>query len=166
MNMSPRIPLFFGRRPFVNGQFGSGGFTLLELVLVLFVLGALAAALAPSVRDIVERSRREAEARSLDELANTINASFENTDLTNLNVAALPGTIAATDSPTVFSASTTNSSSMIGAEPFSRESSRPARQPVTASSRDTRSVKSTLSGLPYFMRSMVRVEPRPRKPMP
>lgn len=107
MNMSPRIPLLCGRRSCLNGQCGSGGFTLLELVLVLFVLGALAAALAPSVRDIVERSRREAEARSLDELANTINASFENTDLTNLNVAALPGTTAGTDSTTVFSASTT-----------------------------------------------------------
>ena len=83
------------------------GFSLLEIVLVLFVLGALAAALTPSVRDIIERSRREAEARTLDELAATITASFENTDLTNLNIAALPGTIAATDSPTLFSASTT-----------------------------------------------------------
>lgn len=83
------------------------GFSLLEIVLVLFVLAALAAVLTPSVRDIIERSRREAEARSLDELANTINASFENTDLTNLNVAAMPGTIAATDTPTLFSASTT-----------------------------------------------------------
>ena len=63
MNMSPRIPLLCGRRSCLNGHGGSGGFTLLELVLVLFVLGALAAALAPSVRDIVERSRREAEAR-------------------------------------------------------------------------------------------------------
>ena len=107
MTMIPRIPLLCGRRSCLNEHGGPGGFTLLELVLVLFVLGALAAALAPSVRDIVERSRREAEARSLDELASTINASFENNDLTNLNVAALPGTIAATDSPTVFSASTT-----------------------------------------------------------
>lgn len=85
----------------------SRGFSLLEIVLVLFVLGALAAALTPSVRDLIESRRREAEARSLDELAGTITASFENTDLTNLNVAALPGTIAATDSPTVFPASTT-----------------------------------------------------------
>jgi hypothetical protein len=58
------------------------------------------------VRDIIERSRREAEGRALEELAGTITASFENTDLTNLNVAALPGTIAAADSPTLFSAST------------------------------------------------------------
>lgn len=83
------------------------GFSLLEIVLVLFVLGALAAVLTPSVRDIIEKSRRESEARSLDDLAATIMASFENTDLTNLNVAALPGSIAATDSPTVFPASTT-----------------------------------------------------------
>jgi len=83
------------------------GFSLLEIVLVLFVLAALAAALTPSVRDIIEKSRRETEARSLDDLAATITASFENTDLTNLNVAALPGSIAATDTPTVFAASTT-----------------------------------------------------------
>ncbi|MBP8273006.1 MAG: prepilin-type N-terminal cleavage/methylation domain-containing protein [Acidobacteria bacterium] len=83
------------------------GFSLLEIVLVLFVLGALAAVLTPSVREIIERSRREIEVRALDDLAATVAASFENTDLTNLNVAALPGSIAATDAPTVFSASTT-----------------------------------------------------------
>ncbi len=86
---------------------GTHGFSLLEIVLVLFVLGALAAVLTPSVRDIIERSRRETEARALDDLAATVTASFENTDLTNLNLAALPGSIAATDSPTAFSASTT-----------------------------------------------------------
>lgn len=59
------------------------GFSLLEIVLVLFVLGALAALLTPSVRDIIERSRHEAESRTLDELAATITASFDNTDLTN-----------------------------------------------------------------------------------
>ncbi|WP_443018960.1 type II secretion system protein, partial [Sphingomonas sp.] len=32
------------------------GFSLLEIVLVLFVLGALAAVLTPSVREIIERS--------------------------------------------------------------------------------------------------------------
>jgi type II secretory pathway pseudopilin PulG len=93
----------FAHRPRRN----SGGFSLLEIVLVLFVLGALAAVLTPSARDIIERSRRENEARVLDDLAVTVTASFENTDLTNLNLAALPGSIAATDSPTVFSASTT-----------------------------------------------------------
>lgn len=82
------------------------GFSLLELVLVLFVLGTLATLLTPSVRDIIERSRRDAEARALDDLAVTVNASFENTDLTLLNVAALPGTIAATDQPTIFSTAT------------------------------------------------------------
>jgi type II secretory pathway pseudopilin PulG len=85
----------------------TGAFTLLEVVLVLFVLGALAAVLAPSVRDIIENSRREAEGRVLEELAGTIAASFESTDLGNLNVAALPGTTGADDSPTLFSASTT-----------------------------------------------------------
>ncbi|MEO5958435.1 MAG: type II secretion system protein [Opitutaceae bacterium] len=83
------------------------GFSLLEIVLVLFVLAALAAVLTPSVRDIIERSRREAEARAIEELANTVTASFENTDLTNLNVAALPGSIAPADFPTEFSISTT-----------------------------------------------------------
>ena len=83
----------FAHRPRRN----SGGFSLLEIVLVLFVLGALAAVLTPSVRDIIERSRRETEARALDDLAATVTASFENTDLTNLNLAALPGAIAPTD---------------------------------------------------------------------
>ncbi len=62
--------------------------------------------LAPSVRDIVERGRRETEGRVLEELAGTIAASFEHTDLGGLNVAALPGTIGAADTPTVFSTST------------------------------------------------------------
>lgn len=107
MKMITRAQLLCGRRSSRNGLRGTGGFTLLEIVLVLFVLGILAAALAPSVRDIVERGRREAEARTLDDLAGTINASFENTDLNNLNLAAMPGAIAVTDSPTLFSASTT-----------------------------------------------------------
>ncbi len=105
--MITRAQILCGRRSSRQSPGGIGGFTLLELVIVLFVLGALAAALAPSVRDVVERSRRDAEVRSLDELAGTITASFEQTDLTNLNVAAMSGTIAATDSPTLFSASTT-----------------------------------------------------------
>lgn len=82
------------------------GFSLLELVLVLFVLGALAAVLTPSVRDTIERSRRDAEARALDQLSTTITASFENTDLTKLNIAALPGSIPSTESPTLFSSAT------------------------------------------------------------
>ena len=81
-------------------------FSLLEIVLVLFVLGIVAAALAPAMRDVVEKARREAEAKSLEELANTITASFENSDLTNLNLAALPGTIGPGDTATVFSTST------------------------------------------------------------
>jgi prepilin-type N-terminal cleavage/methylation domain-containing protein len=83
------------------------GFTLLEIVLVLFVFGLLAAAMAPSVRDIVEKGRREAEVRALDEIANTISSSFENSDLTNLNIAALPGTIGSGDTATGFSTSIT-----------------------------------------------------------
>ncbi len=82
------------------------GFSLLEIVLVLFVLGALAAALTPSIRDSIEKARREAESRTLDEVANVITASFDSTDLSNLNVAALPGYIGATDTSTVFSTST------------------------------------------------------------
>ncbi len=83
------------------------GFSLLEVVLVLFILGVLSAALAPSVREIVERGQRDAEGKSLDELTAGITASFEQTDLTNLNVAALPGTIGPGDTATNFSTSTT-----------------------------------------------------------
>jgi type II secretory pathway pseudopilin PulG len=85
----------------------SRAFSLLELVLVLFVLSTLAAVLVPSVRDIILRGRREAESRTVEELASTITASFEATDLTNLNVAALPGTIGPGDTATIFSTSTT-----------------------------------------------------------
>jgi prepilin-type N-terminal cleavage/methylation domain-containing protein len=106
--MSARTPIPLGaprsRRP---RHRGGQGFTLLELVLVLFIVGVLAAALAPSVRDVVDQGRRAAEVRSIEELAGTINASFESTDLTSLNVAAMPGAIGASDSPTVFSAATT-----------------------------------------------------------
>ena len=77
-------------------------------MLVLFVLAVLAATLTPSVRDIIEKGRRDAEVRTLEEIAAVITQSFENTDLTNLNLAALLGSIAATDAPTVFSASTTD----------------------------------------------------------
>ena len=51
---------------------------------------------------------------------------------------------------------------MMGAGPFSRASSSAASQPATAISRDTSSVNFTDSGLPYFMPSSVKVEPRPR----
>lgn len=81
------------------------GFTLLELVLALFVLGILAAALAPSMTEIVNRNRIDAEKRTLADLADTITASFDNTDLTNLNIAALAGTIGPGDIATEFSAS-------------------------------------------------------------
>lgn len=83
------------------------GFTLLEIVLVLFILGLMAAALVPSVREVIEKGRSEAEKRTLDDLAGTITASFDTTDLTNLNIASLPGTIGAADTPTEFSASST-----------------------------------------------------------
>lgn len=83
-----------------------GGFSLLEIVLVLFVLGILAAALSPSVHDVIIKGRRDAEARSLTELAATIESSFQSTDLDQLNIAALPGTIGTGDSPTIFSSST------------------------------------------------------------
>lgn len=95
----------------------SPGFSLLEIVLVLFVLGLLAASLVPSVRDVIERGQRDAEIRRLDELAALVTASFEQTDLTNLNVAALPGTIGAMDTLTAFSTATS------GAEPTTLSSS-------------------------------------------
>ncbi|HRJ47638.1 MAG TPA: hypothetical protein PKY38_09780 [Opitutaceae bacterium] len=81
-------------------------FSLLEVVLVLFVFGILAAALTPSVHDVIIQGRRQAEVRALDELVRTITASFQATDLTQINIAALPGTIGAGDTPTRFSDST------------------------------------------------------------
>jgi prepilin-type N-terminal cleavage/methylation domain-containing protein len=83
------------------------GFTLLEIVLALFILAVLAATLTPSITEIVNRNRIDGEKRTLGELADAITASFENSDLTNLNVAALPGTIGSGDTPTEFSASST-----------------------------------------------------------
>lgn len=93
---------------------GTRGFSLLEVVLVLFVLGLMAAALTPSVQEVITKGRRDAEARSLDELAATVTASFQETDLTNLNLAALAGTIGAGDSPTTFSSSTSASYTATG----------------------------------------------------
>jgi prepilin-type N-terminal cleavage/methylation domain-containing protein len=81
-------------------------FTLLEVVLALFILASLAATLTPSITEIVNRNRIEGEKRTLGDLADTVTTSFENTDLTNLNIAALSGTIGPTDSPTAFSVST------------------------------------------------------------
>ena len=92
-------------------------FTLLELVLVLFVLAVMTATLAPSIAEILTRGRVEAEKHALAELADTITASFESTDLSSLNLAALPGTIGGADTATEFSGSsnapytTTNSNS-------------------------------------------------------
>lgn len=91
------------------------GFSLLEIVLVLFVLGLMAAAVAPALREGIERSRRDAEARTLDELAGTIGATFDATDLTNDNVAALAGTIGAGDTATRFSTSTSATSAATAA---------------------------------------------------
>lgn len=87
----------------MNPHRNRAGFSLLEIVLVLFILGLFAGAMATPLREMIERGRREAEIRALEELAGTIAASFENTDLTNLNVAALPGTIGSGDPATVFS---------------------------------------------------------------
>ena len=88
-------------------RIATGGFSLLEIVLVLFVMGVLTAVLLPSARDIIERTQREAEKRSLAEIAEVITRSFEATDLSGHNIASLPGTIGAADSPTQFSTSTT-----------------------------------------------------------
>lgn len=75
---------------------------------MLFVLGILASLLLPSARDIIERSQREAEARTLEELADTITRSFTSPDLSLLNIAALPGTIGTSDTATVFSQAATS----------------------------------------------------------
>jgi prepilin-type N-terminal cleavage/methylation domain-containing protein len=82
------------------------GFSLLELVLVLFVLGVIATAMAPSLQRIVGHHQLVAEARTLDTLVETIESSFDQTDLSRLNLAALPGTIGPGDAATAFSGST------------------------------------------------------------
>jgi len=91
------------------------GFSLLEIVLVLFVLGLLAATIAPSLREVIERGRRDAEAKSLDELAGAVASTFDATDLTNDNVASLPGTIGTGDTATRFSTSTSATSASTAA---------------------------------------------------
>lgn len=83
------------------------GFTLFEIVLVIFIFGILAATITPSVVEIVNRSRVEMEKRMLGELADTISASFESADLTGINIAALPGTIGSSDTATEFATSST-----------------------------------------------------------
>jgi len=87
-------------------------FSLLEIVLVLFVLGILVATIAPSLREVIERGRRDAEAKSLDELAATLATTFDATDLSNDNIAAMPGTIGPADTATRFSTSTTDTSAI------------------------------------------------------
>jgi len=90
-------------------------FSLLEIVLVLFILGILVAAIAPSLREVIERGRRDAEAKALDELAATLATTFDATDLTNDNIAAMPGTIGPADTATRFSSSTTATSATTAA---------------------------------------------------
>jgi len=90
-------------------------FSLLEIVLVLFIVGLMAAAVAPSLREVIERGRRDAEAKTLDELSGTIASTFDATDLTNDNVAAVPGTIGAGDTATQFSTSTSATSAITAA---------------------------------------------------
>ncbi|MDB6093717.1 MAG: hypothetical protein JWM32_1279 [Verrucomicrobia bacterium] len=78
-------------------------FSLLEILLALFILGILASFAAPGIGDAFVRSRVEAERRTLEDLERTMVASFESTDLSALNLAALPGTIGPADMPTEFS---------------------------------------------------------------
>jgi Tfp pilus assembly protein PilE len=100
MNTEPRHG-----RPASDARFA--GFTLLELVLALFILATMTALLVPSIAGVIERNRITGEVAALAELSDTIVASFENTDLSNLNVAALPGQIGSGDAVTQFATSTT-----------------------------------------------------------
>lgn len=90
-------------------------FSLLEIVLVLFVLGIVAAAVAPSLREVIERGRRDAEANALQELARAIESTFDATDLTGENVAAVAGSIGPSDVATRFSTSTSATSATTAA---------------------------------------------------
>jgi prepilin-type N-terminal cleavage/methylation domain-containing protein len=84
----------------------SRGFTLLEIVLALFILGTMASLLAPSVAGVIEKSRLDAEGRALSEIAEAITSSFEHADLASMNIAALPGHVGMGDGTTEFSTST------------------------------------------------------------
>ena len=106
---APRIHQRVGERRLSAFQ-AALGFTLLEIVLALFILATMSALLVPSVGSVIEKSRLMSEQRALSELTETITASFQNTDLNNLNVAALPGFIGASDTATEFSTTTASAS--------------------------------------------------------
>jgi type II secretory pathway pseudopilin PulG len=98
-----------------HGRCALRAFSLLEIVLVLFIIGLMAAAVAPSLREVVERGRRDAEAKSLDEIAAAITGTFDATDLTNENIASLAGVIGPGDTATRFSSSTSATSATTAA---------------------------------------------------
>ncbi len=105
MNSAPKTQQPGDRRP-SSGKSQNGAFSLLEIVLVLSVIAILSSVLLPSARGLIAQTQRDAESRALQSLAKTITASFQSSDLSLLNVAALPGTIGPADLPTDFSVST------------------------------------------------------------
>ena len=79
---------------------------LLEVLIVLFILGLIAGAYYGNVGERIMNARIEAEDVVLRDLADALRQSLNSTDLTNVNIAAIPGEIGGTDTPTQFSMST------------------------------------------------------------
>ena len=79
---------------------------LLEVLIVLFILGLIAGAYYGNVGERIMNARIEAEDAVLRDMADAIRQSLNSTDLTNVNIAAIPGEIGGTDTPTQFSTST------------------------------------------------------------
>ena len=84
----------------------SRAFTILELIVVLAVIGALLAIAAPVIGFQITQNRVSAEMAALQNLATAAQASFESTDLEGTNLAALTGSVPTGTDTTNFSPST------------------------------------------------------------
>ncbi len=77
-------------------------FTLIEILAVCAIVAILASITLPSVTRTVKQNRIKGEDIALENLAQSITQSFENSDLNNINIASLGGTVPVGVSLTVF----------------------------------------------------------------